>query len=98
MHAYVDGALSDSARAEVEAWLASHPEDAERLRAYIEQNDLLRSLYNPVLDEPVPAAQLAVRPHAWRRHAAAPAIFAAGYGLRRVCRRMFIKHVTVRAS
>ena len=60
LHTYIDGALSEGARAEIEAWLASHPEDAERLRAYAEQNALLRSLYNPVLDEPVPAALLAV--------------------------------------
>jgi len=43
---------------------ASHPEDAERVRANAEQNAVLRSLYNPVLDEPVPAALLAVRPRA----------------------------------
>src|SRR5207247_6246257 len=83
LHTYIDGALSEGARAEIEAWLASHPEDAERLRAYAEQNTLLRSLYNPVLDEPVPAALLAVHPHAWRRYAAAAAIFALGIGLGR---------------
>ncbi len=81
LHAYVDGALSEGARAEVEAWLASHPEDAERVRAYAEQNAVLRSLYNPVLDEPVPAALLAVRARAWRGYAAAAAIFALGLGL-----------------
>jgi anti-sigma factor RsiW len=90
LHTYVDGALSEGARGEVEAWLASHPEDAERLRAYVEQNALLRSLYNPVLDEPVPAALLAVRPHAWRRHAAAAAIFALGIGLGWMVRGMLI--------
>jgi len=90
LHTYIDGALSEGARAEVEAWLASHPEDAERLRAYAEQNALLRSLYNPVLDEPVPAALLAVRPHAWRRYAAAAAIFALGIGLGWMVRGIFI--------
>ena len=80
LHTYIDGALSEGARAEIETWLASHPEDAERLRAYAEQNALLRSFYNPVLDEPVPAALLAVRPHAWRRYAAAAAIFASSSG------------------
>ncbi len=98
MHAYVDGALSDSARAEIEAWLASHPEDAERLRAYIEQNALLRSLYNSVLDEPVPAALLAVRPRAWRRYAAAAAIFALGIGLGWLVRGMFIAPQMLPAS
>jgi len=90
LHTYIDGALSESARAEIEAWLASHPEDAERLRAYAEQNALLRSLYNPVLDEPVPAALLAMRPHAWRRYVAAAAIFAIGIGLGWIVRGMFI--------
>jgi anti-sigma factor RsiW len=90
LHTYIDGALSEGARAEVEAWLASHPEDAERLRAYAEQNALLRSLYNPVLDEPVPAALLAVRSHAWRRYAAAAAIFALGVGLGWMVRGIFV--------
>ena len=81
LHAYVDGALSESDRAEVEAWLASHPEDAERLRAYGEQNALLRSFYNPVLEEPVPATLLAVHPRAWRGYAVAAGIFALGIGL-----------------
>ena len=90
LHAYVDGALSEGARAEVEAWVASHPEDAERVRAYAEQNAALRSLYNPVLDEPVPAALLAVRPRAWRRYVAASAIFALGIGLGWLVRGTFI--------
>jgi anti-sigma factor RsiW len=90
LHTYIDGALSESARAEIESWLVSHPEDAERLRAYAEQNALLRSVYNPVLDEPVPAALLAVRMHAWRRYAAAAAIFAFGIGLGWMVRGIFI--------
>jgi len=98
LHTYIDGVLSEGARAEVESWLASHPEDAERLRAYAEQNALLRSLYNPVLDEPVPAALLAVRPHAWRRYAAAAAIFALGIGLGWMVRGVFITPQMVPAS
>jgi anti-sigma factor RsiW len=98
LHTYIDGALSEGARAEVEAWLVAHPEDAERLRAYAEQNALLRSLYNPVLDEPVPAALLAVRSHAWRRYFAAAAIFALGIGLGWLVRGMFISPQTSPAS
>ncbi len=90
LHAYVDGALSEGARAEIEAWIASHPEDAERLRAYAEQNAMLRSLYNPVLDEPLPQALLAVRPQAWRGYAAAAVVFALGVGLGWMVREMFI--------
>jgi len=90
LHAYVDGALSEGDRAEVEAWIASHPEEAERLRAYAEQNALLRSFYNPVLEEPVPAALLAVRPRAWRGYAAAAGIFAVGIGLGWFARGLFV--------
>ncbi|HEX4798744.1 MAG TPA: anti-sigma factor [Burkholderiales bacterium] len=98
LNAYVDGALSEGARAEIEAWLASHPEDAERLRAYAEQNAMLRSLYNPVLDEPVPAVLLAVRPPAWRGYAAVAAIFALGLGLGWTARGMLITPQTVPVS
>lgn len=80
LHTYVDGGLSETAKAEMEAWLRAHPEDAERVRAYAEQNALLRSLYNAVLEEPVPAALLAVHPRAWRRYVAAAVIFALGIG------------------
>ena len=90
LHTYVDGELSEDARVQVEAWLRAHPEDAERVRAYAEQNALLRSLYNPVLDEPVPAALIAVRPWAWRRYAAAAAIFALGIGLGWLVRGQFV--------
>ncbi len=54
LHAYVDGALAEARRAEVEAYVASHPEDAERVAAYRQQNAALRALYDPVLDETVP--------------------------------------------
>jgi anti-sigma factor RsiW len=90
LHAYVDGVLSESARGEIEAWLSTHPEDAERLRAYSEQNAMFRSLYNPVLDESVPAALLAVRPDRWIRYAMAAAIFALGIGLGWVIRGLSI--------
>jgi len=90
LHAYVDGTLLEGSRSGVEAWLASHPEDAERLRAYAEQDSLLRTLYNPILEEPVPAALLTVRPRAWRVYAAAAAIFALGLGLGWLVRGMLI--------
>jgi anti-sigma factor RsiW len=90
LHTYVDGGLSESAKAEMEAWLRAHPEDAERVRAYTEQNALLRTLYNAVLEEPVPAALLAVHPRAWRRYTAAAAIFALGIGLGWLVRGEFI--------
>ena len=98
LHTYVDGGLSEGAKAEVEAWLRSHPEDAERLRAYAEQNALLRSLYNPVLEEPVPPALLAVHPRAWRRYAAAAVIFALGIGLGWLVRGMYLSPQIVPVS
>lgn len=81
LQTYVDGGLSEAVKAEMEAWLRAHPEDAERVRAYTEQNALLRGLYNVILEEPVPATLLAVHPRAWRRYAAAAVIFALGIGL-----------------
>lgn len=98
LHGYTDGVLSESAKAETEAWLRAHPEDAERVRAYAEQNALLRSLYGPVLDEPVPAALLAVHPSGWRRYAAAAAIFAVGLGLGWLARGEFISPQVVPVS
>jgi len=98
LHAYVDGGLSEGAKAEIEAWLRAHPEDAEKMRAYAEQNALLRSLYDQVLDEPVPAALLAVHPRGWRRYSAAAVIFALGLGLGWLVRGEFITPQVVPVS
>ncbi len=54
LHAYADGLLEPAQQAEMEAHLAAHPDDAERVRGWREVNASLRQLYNPVLDEPVP--------------------------------------------
>ena len=54
LHAYIDGALPPSRCAEVEAYLAQRPSEAERLQAYRAQKDELRALFNPVSDEPIP--------------------------------------------
>lgn len=55
LHAYVDGVLPEARRVDIEAYLAALPAEAERLRAYREQNAALRALFNPVLEEPIPA-------------------------------------------
>ena len=55
LHAWVDGRLAPDRAEEIEHWLASHPEDAERFAGYRRINDELRALYAPVLEEPVPA-------------------------------------------
>ena len=54
LHAYVDAALPEMRRGEVDDYLAAQPEDAERVRAYLAQKQTLRALFNPVLDEPLP--------------------------------------------
>jgi anti-sigma factor RsiW len=54
LHAYVDGRLTEVRRAEVAAYLTAQPAAAERVRAYLAQNQSLRDLFNPVINEPVP--------------------------------------------
>lgn len=77
LHAYIDGALPEARRGEVEVYLDRHPEDAERLAAYRAQDEALRALYDPVLDEPVPQ-RLLRRPPRLMRYAAAVAWIALG--------------------
>lgn len=59
LHAYLDGRLDGpdrlERRAEVEAYLAAHPEAAEKLAAYKQQNEMLHALFDPALDEAIPA-------------------------------------------
>lgn len=55
LHAYVDGRLSEERRNEMEGFLATNPQEAERVRAYQQQNHMLRALFDPVLAESVPA-------------------------------------------
>src|SRR5450759_545173 len=59
LHAYVDGQLDDARRVQVEAHLAHDPVATESVRVWREQNEALRALYNPVLNEPVPQRLLA---------------------------------------
>lgn len=54
LHAYVDGALPEARRAELENHLAAQAGDADRVRAYQLQKQALKALFNPVLDEPLP--------------------------------------------
>jgi anti-sigma factor RsiW len=55
LHAYVDGRLDRSRRAEVEARLANDPEAAQRVRDWKMQRHALRTLHPEMLLEPVPA-------------------------------------------
>lgn len=55
LHAFVDGHLGPERQRVVEAYLAAHPEAAQRLDDYRSVNDGLHSLYDDVLAEPLPA-------------------------------------------
>lgn len=54
LHAFVDGQLDAARRREVEAYLASNPDAAERVAAYHRQKEALHALLAPVLEEPLP--------------------------------------------
>ena len=93
LHAYADRQLTAERSAEVAAWLARRPDEAARVRGWEDQKRGLRGLFDPVLDETVPAAlQRRARGRAaWSRRpglaAAASIVLAlaaggAGWGLR----------------
>ncbi len=54
LHAYVDGELPAERRGPVEAWLATHPDDAARVSAWRSQADLIRARYGAIAQEPPP--------------------------------------------
>ena len=54
LQAYADRRVSEAQRAAIEAWLATHPDDAERVETYRRLGEELRARYDPVLDEAVP--------------------------------------------
>lgn len=80
LHAWADGRLAEARRAEVEVWLATHPEAAERAAAYRALNEQLRAHYEPVLDEPVPERleRTALSRRRWRAAAAIAGWIAVG--------------------
>jgi anti-sigma factor RsiW len=82
LQAYADGKLPEERRAAVAAWLAAHPEDAERIDSYRRLAEELRTSYAPVLDEPVPdRLRHALRPPRLRGLARAAAWVALGVAL-----------------
>jgi anti-sigma factor RsiW len=54
LHAYVDGELPADRRGAIEAWLASHPDEAARIAAWRVQAEAMRVRYGAVAEEPVP--------------------------------------------
>lgn len=86
LNAWLDDELPPEERAEVEAWLRDHPEDAARVRLWAADAQALRARLEPVLAEPVPQrlaqivwsrapATLNLR---WQRWAVAASIFVLG--------------------
>lgn len=54
LHVYVDGELPADRLAAVEAWLATHPDDAARVATWRSQADAIRARYSALVKEPVP--------------------------------------------
>ncbi len=54
LHAYVDNELPADRRGDVEAWLTTHPDSAERVRAWRDMAEALHARYDRVADEAVP--------------------------------------------
>jgi anti-sigma factor RsiW len=85
LHAYVDGELSADRRGAVEAWLATHPDDAARVAAWRKQAELIQARYGGVANEKTPERLNVARLACRRRNgwiavgaAAALAAFVAG--------------------
>jgi len=75
LQAYADGRLEPKRRMAVEAWLAARPEEAERVADYRRLAKELRTIYDPVIAEPLPSQFVRARSR-WRRH-----VLAAGWML-----------------
>ncbi|MFD1943730.1 anti-sigma factor family protein [Paradevosia shaoguanensis] len=88
LQAYADGRLDADGRAAVEAHLEAHPDLAAELALWQRQRDAIKTLYDPVAGEPVPArlnphrlaAERSARAASWPRMAAA-AVVLIGLGL-----------------
>ena len=88
LSAWLDGELDGTRRAALDAWLRAHPEDAAQARLWAADRDALRARFDPLLDEPIPAAlqatvlqadHAAVAPRApWRRVAVVAGLLLAG--------------------
>ena len=88
LHAYADGQLGESERAQVEAYLKDHPEAAATVAGWRRQNDAIKAMFGPIANEGVPAR---LSPHriaqkarserlSWLRGAAAAVIVMAVAG------------------
>lgn len=72
LHAYVDGQLDTARRAEVEAYLAAHPEAAAEVQELRVQMQALHVRFDGVMNEPIPLRLTnALQPRPWPRGLAA---------------------------
>jgi anti-sigma factor RsiW len=72
LHAYVDGQLDAARRAEVEAYLAAHPDAAAQVQEFRAQVQALHASYDSVMNEPIPLRLTnALQKNAWPRGLAA---------------------------
>jgi anti-sigma factor RsiW len=80
LHAFVDNELPAERRADVETWLATHPEDAARVQSWRTMAELLHARYDQVADEPVPKhlelERLTQQPRLWMYGAVAATLVA----------------------
>lgn len=87
IHAYVDGALPQQRRAEIERQLERDPELARRVAQYFELNSLLHARYDSVLGEALPprlkrgARAQWMRRIDWRRWGGMAAALVIGIGI-----------------
>ena len=87
LHAYVDNELPAERRGDVEAWLAAHPDDAERVQSWRAMAEALHVRYDSVADEAVPKRleieRLVRQPRKWVYGAIAATLvaFIAGGGV-----------------
>ncbi|MGC2316795.1 MAG: anti-sigma factor [Bradyrhizobium sp.] len=87
LHAYIDNELPAERRGDVEAWLAAHPDDAERVQSWRAMAEALHARYDAVADEPVPRRleieRLVRQPRKWFYGAIAATLvaFSAGGGV-----------------
>ena len=80
LHAYVDNELPAERRGDVEAWLATHPADGERVQSWRAMAEALHARYDSVADEAVPKRleieRLVQQPRRWMYGAVAATLVA----------------------
>src|SRR6202171_5473866 len=80
LHAYVDEELPAERRADVEAWLLAHPDEAARVQSWRAMAEALHARYDSVADEAVPKRleieQLERQPRKWLYGAIAATLLA----------------------